>query len=272
MRKSLQAILKSKEEIRNIKFLSNELIGLTRDSRSSLFDLLCEDEHGRSFIVEMQLGPYKDYVQRSKFYAFLRFNTLVKRGDFKFEGLTPIYCISFLAHRIFPESEHYYHHGTLKNQYGENLDDQITHIFLEIDKFNKTESELSTNLDKLLYMMKHQEILEKMKELPEVLSEDWIRQALEKFDTRKMSPEQQMFFHMMLAKNGSILAMEDEKKRRIAEEKKQIRLEAEKEGIEQGMMEEKRNIAKKLLEKGLDINFVAESTGLSVQEIEELGK
>jgi len=71
-------------------------------SRGGVFDLVCEDEKQRTFIVEMQLGYYKHFIQRAKFYAFQKFNTLVEKGEYKFDNLTPIYCIGFLAKGIFP--------------------------------------------------------------------------------------------------------------------------------------------------------------------------
>ncbi len=172
LRKALQALIQNDYPIKRVKFLSNEFIGLTEDSRGGLYDLICEDEKGNTFIVEMQLGFYKNYIQRAKFYAFQRFNTLVTRGRYKFDDLTPIYCIGLLAKGIYPKSEQYYHFGTLKNQKGEDLDTQIVHIIVEIDKFDKTESEIYTDLDKLIYIMKNQEIINKIGELPKFLSED----------------------------------------------------------------------------------------------------
>ncbi|MEO1513477.1 MAG: PD-(D/E)XK nuclease family transposase [Bacteroidota bacterium] len=150
LRKALQALIQSKSPIREVRFLRNEFIGETEDSRGGVFDLACVDENERTFIVEMQFGYYKHFIQRTKFYAFQRFNTLVKKGKYKFDSLTPIYCIGFLAKAIFPRSSQYYHFGRLKNQIGEELDSQITHVIVEINKFEKTEAELQSDLDKLM--------------------------------------------------------------------------------------------------------------------------
>ena len=45
---------------------------------------------------------------------------------------------------------------------------------------------------------------------------------------------------------------------------------AEKKGLEQGILQEKIEIAKNLLNKNIDINIISESTGLSIEEIENL--
>ena len=118
LRKAPQALLQHEVPIKKVRFLRNEFIGLTLEARGGMFDLICEDENRRTFIVEMQLGYYKHFIHRSKFYAFQRFNTLVSKGDYKFENLPPIYCIGILAKNIFPNSREYYHVGTLKNQIG----------------------------------------------------------------------------------------------------------------------------------------------------------
>ena len=80
---------------------TNEMISLTGDSRSGIYDIACVDENENHFIVEMQLSEYPEFIQRMKFYALHRFNTLVKKGKYKFENIPKIYCIGILAVDIF---------------------------------------------------------------------------------------------------------------------------------------------------------------------------
>lgn len=283
LRKAIEALIDSKSPVKEIKFLRNEFIGKTEDARGGLYDLICEDENGNSFIVEMQLGYYKNYIHRSKFYAFQRYNTLVERGKFKFEDLKKVYCIGFLAHNIYPDSVLYYHHGTLKNQIGENLDDQITHIIVEIRKFDKQEKDVKTNLDKLIFVMKNLENIQESNQLPHFLSEDWIEQALKKLDRSKMTPEQRMHFEMSLAKQASIMEMLKEERRIEREEgrkegrkegreegREEGRKEGREQGREQGREEANEEVAKTLKDNGVDFDLIAKSTGLSIEAIEKL--
>ena len=87
--------------IKFASFVKSEISAITLDSRSGIYDIACIDEKGSHFIVEMQLSDYPEFIQRMKFYAFHRFNTLVKKGKYKFENLSQIYCIGFLANNIF---------------------------------------------------------------------------------------------------------------------------------------------------------------------------
>jgi len=252
LRRALQALIQSKTRIKEIQFLNNEFLGVTGVSRGGVYDLICTDEKERTFIVEMQLGYYKHFIQRAKFYAFHRFNTLVEKGDYKFDSLTQIYCIGFLARGIFPKSKEYYHFGRLKNQKGEELDDQITHIIVEISKFNKKEEELKTDLDKLIYTMKNLEHIKGLDELPKILTEDWIKQAIKKVDRSQMTPDQRMHFEMMLARNASIIEMLKEKER------------------QQLIKETTKATARKMKAKGMSDADIQELTGLTLKEIERL--
>ena len=49
---------------------------------------------------------------------------------------------------------------TLKNQYNEEIDNQITHIIIEISKFEKAVEQIVTDLDKLIFIMRNQELLQ----------------------------------------------------------------------------------------------------------------
>jgi len=256
LRKALQALIQSATPIKKIQFLRNEFVGITEESRGGVFDLICEDEKERTFIVEMQLGYYKEFIQRAKFYAFQKFNTLVEKGEYKFDNLTPIYCIGFLAKGIFPESKEYYHFARLRNQKGEELDDQITHIIVEINKFEKKENDIQSNLDKLIYIMKNLENIKGVDQLPKFLTEDWIEQAMKKLDKSQMTPDQRMHYEMMLAKNATIIEIlkEDERKK-VAEE---------------AATKAAKETAMKMKVKGMSNTDIQELTNLTIEEIESL--
>jgi len=256
LRRALQALIQSEIPIKKVQFLRNEFVGITEDSRGGVFDLVCEDEKQRTFIVEMQLGYYKHFIQRAKFYAFQRFNTLVEKGKYQFDNLTPIYCIGFLAKGIFPKSGEYYHFGRLMNQKGEELDQQITHIIVEINKFEKKENDIQSDLDKLIYIMKNLENIKGVDQLPKFLTEDWIEQAMKKLDKSQMTPDQRMHYEMMLAKNATIIEIlkEDERKK-VAEE---------------AATKAAKETAMKMKAKGMSNTDIQELTNLTIEEIESL--
>jgi PD-(D/E)XK nuclease family transposase len=160
----------------------------------------------------MQVSDYPQFFQRMKFYSFHKFNTMVKRGKYFFKGLEQIYCIGILAHRIFPFEE-VHNFGLVRNQHNEIMDEQIVYITYELDKFHKTLAEVETDLDKLIFTMKHLQVYtqQPQTQFPAFWTEDWLDIAIKELDTRKFTPEQYMHYVMTLAKNAAVIE-EDNKK------------------------------------------------------------
>lgn len=251
LRKAIQLLIKSPVPIKEVTFEKNDMAALTKSSRSGIFDLTCRDEEGKVYIVEMQLNDFKHFIHRGKFYAFHRLNKMIQKGKYRFNDLNPIYIISFLAGNTFKTKE-FHQIGTLKNQHGELIDNQITHIFVELDKWHKTENELKTDFDKLLYIMKFTETATINEEIPKSLdTAEWIEAMIKELDKRNMSQDQLIALEMSLAREGSMLAVEEAKieKVRIEERqkaKKRIDFERQKAKIK---LDEEKQLAKQKLEK-----------------------
>ncbi len=253
LRKALQALINSPVAIEKVEFIESEIPGLTKDSRSGIYDVACVDEVGNQFIVEMQLSKYPDFIQRMKFYSFYRLNTLIRKGKYKFEGLPKIYCIGILAVNIFSHIADYHNIATLKNEKGEPIDEQTTFITVELAKFKKRLASVQTDLDKLIYTMKTVHKATKPKQFPQFWNEEWLETAIKELDTRAMTPEKRMVYEMTISANA--LAINNEQKKlREAEEKKT------KEFVENSLL------------KGLDTNLVAEIAGASIEFVESIKK
>ncbi len=304
LRTALGALLQHEVPIAEIAFLNNEFSGLTKDARGGSNDLVCVDESGNTFIVEMQLQKYDNFIHRLKFYAFQRLNTFVKRGDYEFDDLKPIYCIGFMAHDIFPDSKEYYHIGTLQNQHGEEMDRQITHIIVEISKFDKKESEIHTNLDKLIYVMKNLEAFNNgFLEIPEFITEEWLQRAIKNLKAAQMDSEQMMHYEMMLAREAArvrsqrmekeeavaeaVKIVEKAKEAAVAEAEEKVRKakeeafaevvekvkKAKEEALLKASQAEKRvqeTFARKLKAIGMPDTKIAELSDLSLEEVKKL--
>jgi len=137
LKKALQALIDSPVTIKSVEFVKNDISAITIDSRSGIYDVACVDENDNHFIVEMQLSEYPEFIQRMKFYALHRFNTLVKKGEYKIENLAKIYCIGILAKSIFSQITDYHNIAVLRNAKNETIDDQMTFVTVEFDKFKK---------------------------------------------------------------------------------------------------------------------------------------
>lgn len=208
LRTALQALIKSPVPIREVQLEKNAFEALTLDSRSGIFDLACTDELGNHFIVEMQLGHAPHFVQRMKFYALHKFNTVVERGRFLYANLPRIYCIAFLEKSVLPTPQ-YHTLANLRNEQGEPIDEQLTLILVELAKFDKSADVVSTDLDKLIYTMKtlHNAPADPV-QWPTFWNEEWLQRAIDELNTRKMTPEERFQFARYTAINAEAVNAE----------------------------------------------------------------
>lgn len=231
LKKALQALINSSVPIREVSFIKNELTAITIDSRSGIYDVACIDENDNHFIVEMQLSEYPEFIQRMKFYALHRFNTLVKKGEYRFENLSKIYCIGILARVIFTQISDYHNVSFLRNAKNETIDDQMVFVTVELEKFSKEKNQVQTDLDKLVYTMKNLHTVTETSQFPEFWSEEWLKKAIAEVDLRNMTAEQKLAYEMVLSANA--LAVKNENKK-----------------IKEARLEEKKNAVIKALKAG----------------------
>lgn len=202
-----------------------------------------------------------------------------------------IYTISFLAGNTYA-TKHYHQIGKLRNQYGELIDEQMTHVIVELAKFNKTEAQITSDLDKLLYIMKftEQTTLDKPIQFPKFWDEEWIQIAIDVLDKSNMSPEKRADFEMTLAYNASMVyAYEEEKKRQIEqavrrqkqiakqqiEQQKQIakqQVEIQKQIAKQQIEQQTISAVKKMLDMDIAPATIAIVQGISLEKVVEIQK
>ena len=92
LKRALQALLQLPYAIREITFSKVTFEGLHKESRSGIYDMICIDECGNTFIVEMQAIAKSFFLNRLQFYAFQHFDNLVQKGKFDFNIQEKIYC------------------------------------------------------------------------------------------------------------------------------------------------------------------------------------
>jgi predicted transposase/invertase (TIGR01784 family) len=217
LKRALQALIESEVPIKEVKFDKNTFEGITQDGRSGIFDLACTDENGNQFIVEMQYGDAPYFVQRMKFYALHKFNAMVKRGKFDYGVLTKIYCVAILANDILPYPQ-FHTVANLRNEKGELIDEQMTFVIAELDKFDVEEADCQTDLQKLIYTMKTIHTVTQPTQFPKFWDEEWLKVAIDELDSRKMTPDEKASLEILIARNAESVKAES---RKIAEVKKQ---------------------------------------------------
>ena len=257
LRKALQALIASPIPIKEVTFDKNTFDGITKESRSGIFDMSCVDEMNNHFIVEMQLSLFKFFMQRLKFYGLQKLNTMVQRGQYLYDNLNKIYCIAILS-RSISALPHYHNIGTLKNQDGTLMDDQMTFITLELDKFDKIAENCNTDLDKLIFTMKEAHTVQEPTKFPQFWTEEWLKVAIDELDTRRMTPEERMAYVMTLSNNAIALQMEKQEKEAA---------------VTEAVTEAIKKVVLKALKRGkLSVSEIAEDNGVSIEYVLNLKK
>lgn len=255
-------------KITDLQYLKNEQLGSTALDRKAIFDLYCTNERGEKFIVELQKTKQKFFKDRSLYYATFPIQEQAKKGDLWDFKLKPIYTIAILDFVFDADKNepHKYRYDVklteLETQ--EVFNDKLTFIYLEMPKFNKTIDELETRFDKWLYVIKN---LNRLQRIPDKLQEKIFLKLFKSAEIAQFTPEEHRHYENSLKYywdlNNSLNTARQEGKQ-----------EGIKQGIQQGIKQGERNqqlgIAKKLQAMGLDKAAIADATGLSIEDLNQL--
>lgn len=247
----LNALFDGKQVITDVRYMNSEHLGIYSGERRAIFDVYCENEQGEKFIVEMQNVYQQFFKDRSVFYSTFPIREQALQGDWNFE-LKSVYTIGILNF-VFPKDEYskdcLFHEVKLMDTEDKHVFfDKLTFMYIEMPKFNKTENELVTMLDKWLFVLRN---LSRLMERPAALQERIFTRLFEQAEIAKFSPEDQRQYE------DSIKAYRDINNA-INTAKKEAK------------EEEKIDMANKMKLKGFAIDDIADITGLSPDEIAKL--
>ena len=279
----LNALLNQEKKIKSISFNSTEQLGFTLADRKAVYDIYCENEIGEKFIVELQKVKQNYFKDRTIYYSTFPIVEQAEKGEWNYK-LSAVYCIGILDFTFDTKDEEsgqeVVHTIKLKNQHGKVFYDKLTYIYLEMPNFLKTEDELTTRLDQWLYFIKH---LEDFQVIPAIFKDTLFTQAFETAELAKFSEAQRHGYETSLKvfrDNFNALEYSKEEAERIGMERGMEK--GELIGIEKGMekgleagnlegeMKNKKVTAGKLKAKGMSVIEIAEITGLTEEEINNL--
>jgi predicted transposase/invertase (TIGR01784 family) len=147
------------DPVSDLHYMTTERLGKTEVDRKVVFDIYCETESGEKIVVEMQRAYQKHFKDRGIYYSSVLIQEQGQKGKkWKYE-LKPVYVVGILNFVIKDtiEGKGYYRHEVklIDDVCHSVHSDKLTYIHVEMPKFNKTESELETKLDKWLYALKN---------------------------------------------------------------------------------------------------------------------
>ena len=165
--------LESGSAIREVHFLKTSQDPEIASKKQSLVDVLCRDEQGKNYIIEMQVARTAGFEKRAQFYAARAYSRQLDKGE-KYHELKAVIFVAITDFIMFPEkSDCYSTHEILdKKNHTRDLKD-FSFVFLELPKFNKAIDELENRLDKWAYFFKSAEKTEE-KDLVKIVGTDQV--------------------------------------------------------------------------------------------------
>ena len=256
----LNAMFHGEQNVQDVTYLNSEQLGDRIDARRAVFDVYCENDKGEKFIVEMQNVYQEFFKDRTIYYSTFPIREQAQRGGEWDFHLNPVYTIGLLNFNFADglENAKRWHHEVklMEVDTHEVFYDKLTYIYVEIPKFYKKETELVTMYDKWMFVLKN---LSKLMQRPAALQERVFTRLFEQAEIAKFNQqEQKLYEDSMNAYRDIVNAIRTAEKTKFAE------------GIAEGRAEGFMAVAKKMLDKGMSAEVVADMTGLSLDEVFKL--
>lgn len=253
----INATLLGERRVKDLTYLDKEIQPEVVEQRTVIFDLLCEDVDGTKFILEMQNCPQRYFFNRGLYYLCRMVSRQGKTGrDWQY-SLLPVYGI-YLLNFSLPEFHNWRTDVILADEetgktFGEV---KLKQIYLSFDLFNLTQEECKTPLENWIYILKNMNLFDMS---PFKEKEDAFRRLLDVANLSAMTDHERAVYEENLKiyrdwRATLIYAVE----------------EAEEKGLKKGKAEEQRLIAANFKKQGINSETIAQCTGLSVEEIDEL--
>ena len=162
---------KGKDQIKTASFIKTAQDPEIASKKQSLIDVLCVDELGRQYIVEMQVVRTPGFEKRAQYYAAKAYSRQLNQGE-KYTQLKEIIFLAITNFVMFPDKIAYKSDHVIldKETYSHDLKD-FYFSFLELPKFKKPIHALESIVEKWAYFFKHAEETHE-KDLEKIIGSD----------------------------------------------------------------------------------------------------
>ena len=261
--------------ITDITYIPTEQLGIMEDDRKAIFDVLCKTEDGKTFLVEMQRGAQKHFFERALYYTSF---PIMKQGKKaivkeKEEGAKPwnfsldgVFFLGILDFEYEQDEMTEHRYQLLETKTLKQMTDKLEFVFVEVAKFDKSEDELETDLDKWLYLLKN---MSKLLERPAALRDRIFGRLFDVAEYARLDDEERKnYVESMNTARDTYNQIDYALNKGIGIGREEGR----EEGIEIGREKKAYEIARNLLAMKLDIDSISKATGLTKDEILTLEK
>ena len=287
----LNALIGSENPIRDLQYKNVERIGDLVGTRTNYFDVYCQTSSGEEIIVEMQNSWQPFFKDRTIYYAAKPIHDQGKKGiqeaidaqnkedqeadatgkrrnkSWNFR-LKNVYVVAMMNFKL-PKKEYAEDSFLHKIQLMDVEDfhvfyDKLTLIYVELPKIDHVKLDLNTPLGRWFHALNSLYYYDrKPKELNELVFDKLFHQA----ELAQLTPDQDLAYERSMKvyldtfnqiEGGRILGHQEGL------------VEGERRGLAKGEAKARLETARKMKAKGLDVETIAEVTGLSLKEVEQI--
>jgi len=222
------------------------------DEKETVIDIKAEDDTGKQYDIEIQVEGNSQYINRSLYYWSRLYHSQIDEGD-DYKKLNPTICINLINFELFKEYKEVHSCFVLKEKRHPELElsNHLLIHFIEFDKFVK-DSNFMFSFEKWLGFFRYEGFREEI--MQEIIKDDPI---LTKAHER----------YTQFTRNERLMEIYHARMKQQADEKTRLS-DAKIEGKIEGKLED----AKAMLTRGLDIQLIADCTGLTLEEVQRLKK
>ena len=259
----LNAVLNPVDPIKSVILKDTTIEKSHLEDKYSRLDVKVMTNKGEHINIEIQLKDEYNMVKRSLYYWSKLYEEQFENGE-NYQKLSRTICINLLDFNLLKHDKFHSVYRLKDCETNEELTDVMELHFIELKKMKdvKRVEEVKTKLEAWLYFI-NQPDSELVQELEKVEME--IKEA--KTELIRLSgerKERERYEKRRESRLNEISALSYTEEKGV---KKGIE-----QGIEKGAKQEKIEIAKNLIQKGLDDDFIIETTGLSIEEVRKIRK
>jgi predicted transposase/invertase (TIGR01784 family) len=249
------------DQIKTVTYLPTAQEPELAIKKQSIVDVLCTDEKGARYIIEMQVAQTAGFEKRAQYYAAKAYSRQLNKGNSDYSQLKEIIFIAIVDYVLFPDKPGCKSdHVILDRQTHEHDLKDFSFTFIELPKFTKSKDEpLENTLDQWCRFFKYAEETDEA-DLAHIIGNDRIIQEAYKTINRFNWTEAELdAYELELKREMDFMAVQ-----------KAAEARGKAEGKAEARAEEQLAMAQKLLAKGMDLIFISEVTGLSQEEISHM--
>ena len=265
-------MLDGERHITDLTIKNPEMQPEREEERLIVFDLYCESDDGTQFIVEMQAARQNYFLDRSLYYQSRAIIAQGEKGKDWCYDLQPVYGIFFMDFTISGCSGLRTDVALMDMKTNKVFNPKLRQIYLELPHFTKEANECENDFERWLYLIKNMKILKRM---PFKAQRAIWDKLLEVADVASLNEDEQAQYHRALKNyrdyhNVIETAKQDGHEAGWKEGLKEGERKGLRKGEEIGRKEAILQNARNLKQLGVSISIIAQATGLSEEEIQQL--